>query len=321
MKDTAKATRFILENSSMGETYNISSEFYLRNIDLVKKVCEYVGSDFNECVEFVPDRPGHDFKYSITNGKLNNLGFEIENDFNKSLNETINTQSKIKILLLGGSGSLGKQIGLKLSEKNIDFNAPTREECNIECKDTMEKFIQESNVIIHTAGFVNLLDAEKNPDRCIEVNVLGTYNIIQLCRSYQKRLIYISTDTVFSGDNPPYTTESKLNPKNVYGSTKACGELLVETLDDYLVIRAPFVRDTVFNHPEAFFNQYTSRQYVNEIVDDIIDASITSEIGVKHIVGKHQSILDLARETKKDIKGIEIPEHLKNILPSDLELI
>ena len=222
---------------------------------------------------------------------------------------------------MGGSGTLGKQISSKLSKRNIEFSVPTSNECNIECKDSMERFIQESDIIIHTAGFINLLDAEKHPDKCIDVNVLGTNNIIQLCRSMKKRLIYISTDTVFSGDNPPYTTESKLNPKNVYGITKACGELLVGTLEDYLVIRAPFVRGIEFNHPKAFSNQYTSRQYVNEIVDDIIDASISKEIGVKHIIGKHQSVLDLARETKSDIEGTEIPEHLKDILPLDLELI
>jgi len=89
VKDTAKATRFILEHSSVGEIYNISSGFHLRNIDLVKKVCDNIGLDFKGCVRFIKDRPGHDFKYSITSDKLNILGFKMENNFEKNLKETL----------------------------------------------------------------------------------------------------------------------------------------------------------------------------------------------------------------------------------------
>ena len=81
VKDTVKATRFILENSSVNEIYNIGSEFYLKNIDLVNRVCNYMDKDFEECVEFIEDRPGHDFKYSITSKKLNTLGFKMEINF------------------------------------------------------------------------------------------------------------------------------------------------------------------------------------------------------------------------------------------------
>ena len=39
-------------------------------------------------MKFVEDRPGHDFKYSITSDKLNTLGFEMENNFEENLKET-----------------------------------------------------------------------------------------------------------------------------------------------------------------------------------------------------------------------------------------
>ena len=227
----------------------------------------------------------------------------------------------MKILLLGGSGNLGGQIKLKLSRRNIKFNSPDKKECNVKRLGTIENYIRDADVVIHAAGFINLLDAENHPEECIDINVLGTHNVVKMCRFYQKRLVYISTDTVFSGDNPPYTINSGVNPKNVYGMTKACGELLVKTLKNYLIIRPPFIRDTIFNHNKAFSNQYTSRQYVDKIVDDIIDVSITEDIGTKHIVGKYQTILELARETKSEIESIEIPENLKSILPSRLELI
>jgi len=227
----------------------------------------------------------------------------------------------MKILLLGGSGSLGKELTREFFKRNIEFISPKKGECDIRDKSAVEKFVKSSDIIIHSAGFIDLSESEKYPDSCIDVNVLGTVNVVKSCRHFEKRLVYISTDTVFSGDNPPYTINSGVNPKNVYGMTKACGELLVKTLKNYLIIRSPFIRDVVFNHQKAFSNQYTSRQYVNEIIDDVVDLSISKDIGVKHVVGKYQSILELAKETKHDIEGIEVPENLKSILPEKLELI
>ena len=52
-----------------------------------------------------------------------------------------------------------------------------------------------------------------------------------------------------------------------------------------------------------------------------IDASISEDVGVQHIVGKYQTVLELARETKSEIEGIEIPDDIKSILPLRLELI
>jgi|TARA_R110000824_G_scaffold111145_1_gene259469 dTDP-glucose 4,6-dehydratase len=89
VKETAKATRFILENSKINETYNISSRFHLKNIEVVKEVCNILGKDFGECVDYVDDRPGHDFKYSIDPSKLNCLGYNVSSDFTNSILEII----------------------------------------------------------------------------------------------------------------------------------------------------------------------------------------------------------------------------------------
>ena len=224
----------------------------------------------------------------------------------------------MKVLLLGGTGKLGSHLSLKMSERGIEFTAPNREQCNL--NNPQEIYFRNVDVVIHSAGFVNTTEAENNPDKCIDTNVIGTNNVVRICRKLNKRLVYISSEYVFSGKDSPYTDESGVDPMNVYGMTKACGELLVKTLNNYVIIRSPFIRDVVFNHPKAFSNQYTCRQYVHQITDDILDLSVSNKIGVKHIVGKYQSVLDLAKETKKDVEGIEVPENLKTLLPIELEL-
>jgi len=225
----------------------------------------------------------------------------------------------MKILLLGGTGNLGSHLSLKMLERGIEFDAPTSEQCNL--NNPHEIHFRNADIVIHSAGFVNTTEAENNPDKCIDANVIGTNNVVRMCRKLNKRLVYISSEYVFSGKDSPYTNQSGVDPVNVYGMTKACGELLVKTLTNYAIIRAPFIRDVVFNHPKAFSNQYTSRQYVHQVTDDILDLSIGNEIGVKHVVGKYQSVLDLAKETREDVEGIEVPENLKNVLPLELELL
>lgn len=225
----------------------------------------------------------------------------------------------MKVLLLGGSGNLGRHLCSKMSERNIDFHSPTSQQCNI--MKPHEIHFRNVDVVIHSAGISDMLQAEENPTECIDINVLGTMNIVRLCQKLNKRLVYISTDVVFSGKNSPYTSESGVNPINVYGMTKACGELIVKTLSNYAIIRAPFVKGKVFNHSKAFSNQYTVRQYVHQVTDDILDISLGNEIGTKHVTGKYQSVFDLAKETKGNIEGIEVPESLKDILPFELELL
>jgi dTDP-glucose 4,6-dehydratase len=79
----------------MNEIYNISSTFFLENIDLVKKVCDNMGMVFEDSIEFVEDRLGHDFKYAVNSNKLQNLGFAVENNFDRNLEETIEHLSEV----------------------------------------------------------------------------------------------------------------------------------------------------------------------------------------------------------------------------------
>jgi len=89
VKTTAAATRFILENSKMNEIYNITTGEFMRNIDVVNRVCEMVQLHAPDFIEYVPDRLGHDFRYSINSNKLKRLGFEFCDEFEKRLWETI----------------------------------------------------------------------------------------------------------------------------------------------------------------------------------------------------------------------------------------
>lgn len=87
-KDVFFALQSIIEKGKAGEIYNIGSEYELKNIDLVKKILELVGKDESN-MEFVKDRLGHDFRYSVDTSKLKSLGWTPQYKFDEALKHTI----------------------------------------------------------------------------------------------------------------------------------------------------------------------------------------------------------------------------------------
>ena len=68
--------------------------------------------------------------------------------------------------------------------------------------------------IIHTAGIADTDKSEREPERAYLSNVIGMKNIIELVHLHRAKLVYISTNAVFDGKNPPYSEEDKPNPIN-----------------------------------------------------------------------------------------------------------
>lgn len=88
--DHCKALNLVLEKGRAGEVYNIGSGFELTNLELANRILDiFAQSDQN--IEYVEDRLGHDFRYSLNSNKIKEqLGFRCEIEFDVGLNETIN---------------------------------------------------------------------------------------------------------------------------------------------------------------------------------------------------------------------------------------
>ncbi|MFX0092496.1 MAG: SDR family oxidoreductase [Candidatus Hodarchaeota archaeon] len=94
------------------------------------------------------------------------------------------------------------------------------------------------DLIVNTAA-ISLPDwAEDHPKETHAANVRVVHNLIEACQYLNIPLVHISTDYVFSGENPPYSEEVRPNPINIYGKTKLEAELLIEQSSiKYLICR------------------------------------------------------------------------------------
>lgn len=86
--DHCKAIDFILHNGSNGEIYNIGGGSEKTNIEITKKMLDILGIN-ESMIEYVKDRPGHDFRYSLDCSKLKALGWAPEHEFNEALENTV----------------------------------------------------------------------------------------------------------------------------------------------------------------------------------------------------------------------------------------
>jgi len=89
VEDNVAAIRYIMENSDLNQTYNITRKKEITNIQICRLICDILEKDFDSSVEFVDDRLGHDFRYSITNQKLKDLGYTSNSVFEDVLAKTV----------------------------------------------------------------------------------------------------------------------------------------------------------------------------------------------------------------------------------------
>jgi dTDP-glucose 4,6-dehydratase len=86
--DCAEGIFLALEKGNKGEIYNIGSYFEQRNIETVKTILRILGKKEN-LIRFVPDRPGHDFRYSVDCAKIRKLGWRSRVSFDEGIASTI----------------------------------------------------------------------------------------------------------------------------------------------------------------------------------------------------------------------------------------
>lgn len=88
IKDVCNAIQTIIDRGKVGEVYNIGSGFEIENISLVKSIIDIMGKDYDS-IEFVEDRLGHDFRYSLDCGKIMDLDWAPKYNFLEALEYTV----------------------------------------------------------------------------------------------------------------------------------------------------------------------------------------------------------------------------------------
>ena len=213
-----------------------------------------------------------------------------------------------KILLLGGSGTLGSCIIKSKFFKNIDN--PSKKKLNILNKKKIENYLLKNNfeIIIHCAALARVKECESKKKLAKKINIDGTSNIVKAIQRFKKisnkdiYLVFISTDAVYSSDKGNNKETDKLAPYNFYGKTKVSGELKVKKIKKFMIVRTRFFNRNKIPFKFSANNIYTSGIEVNLLVRYIRQLITKKFIGVINVGGKKISDFNKYKKFKKNLK-------------------
>ena len=205
------------------------------------------------------------------------------------------------ILLTGGSGRLGTEL-----QKHIRCDAPNSTKLNILNESDIWDYYGV-DLVIHAAGYTNVVKAETDKEKCFLVNAEGTINLLKVFDTTP--FVYISSEYAH-------------HPVNYYAETKRVGELTVQAYSSkYLIIRTLF-KERPFPYDFAFFDQYTQGDYVDviaELIAKAINEWDRKTCKTIYVGTGRKSILKLAEQTKPTIAGCSARLVKGVTLPLDYE--
>lgn len=133
-------------------------------------------------------------------------------------------------LILGGSGQLGRAMEFTLSNLGAKFTILSHSDLDITNLENIQESISKfkPDVVVNGAAWTNVELAQSEFEGALKVNANGPMHLAKACRSFEVKLVHISTDYVFSGPrSTPWTEDSRKNPLSNYGKSKSLGEDLV----------------------------------------------------------------------------------------------
>jgi len=145
--------------------------------------------------------------------------------------------------------------------------------------------------ILHTAALARLADCEKDPRRAYQINVQGTAVLTEQARRRGLRLLYVSTDLVFDGEQAPYRESAEPRPVSVYGRTKREAEQVVLQHTQSVVVRVSLLFGPSLNGRPSFFDQQRASlqdgQSLPLFADEwrtplALDTAATALLGIAH---------------------------------------
>ncbi len=180
----------------------------------------------------------------------------------------------MRVMLTGGRGQLGIDLARVLKESH-EIIALDKEQLNVCDASAVVTKMQEvsPDIVIHTAAFTKVDEAEQQPVRAFHTNAMGSRNIAIAAELYHAKLIYVSTDYVFDGKKGlPYNETDDPNPINVYGISKYAGELFIQSIHKqaFIVRTSWLYGGDVCNHFVRKIMQAAKQSKMIKVVTDEI---------------------------------------------------
>ena len=215
--------------------------------------------------------------------------------------------------LILGNGLLGKELVkqtgwnyISRKEHNIDFTKP----------ETYNYLIETFDVVVNCIAYTDTYDEDRQ--KHWDINYKGVIDLVDICNEYNKKLIHISTDYIYTNSKEEASEEDvPVHCDNWYGYTKLLGDSYVQAKsDNYLLVRCGHKKEP-FIYDKAWLNQVGNFDYVSVISDLIIKLIDKDSNGVYNVGTEKKTMYDLAKQTKSDVS---CDTYLHPQIPKDISM-
>ena len=208
----------------------------------------------------------------------------------------------VKILVTGSDSRFGK-IFKKLNTKH-KFIFRNKKELNILSATSIKKNLKKfkPNYVLHLAGLSRPMEVhEKNISKSINLNIVGTANVVNEVSKLGIKIIYLSSSYVYQGTKGNYKETDPVKPWNNYSWSKLGGECSVQMYKNSLIIRV-CMTEKPFIHKKAYANVKLNFMFQEDAAKLIL--KIINKKGIINLGGPSQTIYNFAKKYNKKIKKI-----------------
>lgn len=190
----------------------------------------------------------------------------------------------MKVAIIGANGQLGSDLVEAFGEDAIPL---TRRDLDVTDPESL-KILNElrPKVVINTAAYVRVDDAEVEVEKAFQVNAIGALNVAKACNEINAVNVYISTDYVFEGTKgEPYEEEDIPNPINAYGLSKYAGEVFTRNYSKkYYIIRVASLYGNAGasgkggNFVDSMIQRAKKREEIKVVDDMFMSSTYTKDV-------------------------------------------
>ena len=204
-----------------------------------------------------------------------------------------------KIIVTGGDSRFANE--LKKIKSKYKFIFRNKNQFNILSIKSIQNNLKnfKPDCVLHLAGLSRPMSLHsKNINRSIDLNIIGTANIVKACNEKKIKIIFFSSNYVYPGKKGNYKEKDPVLPWNNYGWSKLGSEAAVQMYKNSLIIRA-CMTEKPFTHKSAFTNVKTNFIFHDEFAKLLI--KVIPFKGIINIGGKTQSIYNFAKKYNRNI--------------------
>jgi len=215
--------------------------------------------------------------------------------------------SKNKIVVTGGGGRFAQS--LRNIKSKYKFSYPKKKSLDITNLKSIKKFLkrEKPTSVLHLAGLSRPMSLhDKDISKSINLNIVGTANLVRVCSEYNIKLIYFSTSYVYPGKKGNYSESDSLLPWNNYAWSKLGGECAVQMYKNSLILRV-CMTEKPFVHKKAFTNVKLNFIFHEDLVKILI--KLLNKKGVINVGGNAKTVYNFAKKFNPNVKKIYVTKN------------